>query len=83
MHKITCFCFRVDICHRDFTMTIFHFDKNLGVQGAAGPRGVKFVMVWDIGCRLNSCFIPVQTDTSRYICTNIVKNNLKNSKIDF
>ena len=23
MHKVTCFCFRVDISHRDFTMTVF------------------------------------------------------------
>ena len=23
MHKVKCFCFRVDIYHRDFTMTVF------------------------------------------------------------
>ena len=25
MHKVTCFCFRVDISHRDFTMTVFDY----------------------------------------------------------
>ena len=25
MYKVTCFCFQVDICHRDFTMIVFDY----------------------------------------------------------
>ena len=46
MHKVTCFCFRVNFCHRDFTMTVFlwtHF--NLGFLSRAVTRVISLSLV--------------------------------------
>ena len=41
MHKVTCFCFRVDISHREFTMTVFDYLYKLLCTGHTLARSCQ------------------------------------------